>query len=62
VTPYAAIVADVGAWWLTKWQEVFAWIVVSGGALMGLALGCQIFLALWEMWLSRTRSPLSSAS
>lgn len=61
VTPYAAILADVGAWWLTKFEAVFAWIVVTGGALMGLALASQILVALWEMWLARSSSPLRSA-
>jgi hypothetical protein len=55
-TPYAAIVADIGAWWLTKWEAFFAWVVVGGGALMGLALAGQILISLWEMWLAnRTR-------
>jgi hypothetical protein len=62
VTPYAAIFADVGAWWLTKLEAVFAWIVVTGGALMGLALACQILVALWEMWVASRSSPLPSAS
>jgi len=53
VTPYAAIVADIGAWWLTKWEAFFAWVVVGGGALMGLALAGQILISLWEMWLGR---------
>lgn len=60
VTPYAAILADVGAWWLTKWEAVFAWVVVTGGALMGLVLACQILIAFWEMWLARGSSPPST--
>ncbi len=52
VAPYAAIVADIGSWWLTKWQTFFGWVVVIGGALMGLALACQILISLWEMWLA----------
>jgi hypothetical protein len=56
VTPYAAILADIGAWWLTKWEAFFAWIVVIGGALMGLALAVQILVSLWEMWLSALRA------
>ncbi len=63
VVPYAAIFADIGAWWLTKWEAVFAWVVVIGGALMGAALGLQILISLFEMWIARSRRrvPLSPA-
>jgi len=57
VVPYAAIIADVGSWWLTKWQTFFGWVVVIGGALMGLALACQILISLWEMWLAGPNAP-----
>lgn len=51
--PYLAVWADIGSWWITKYQPVFAYVVVAGGALMGLALGVQIVVSLWEMWLAR---------
>lgn len=53
--PYLAIWADIGSWWITKVEPLFAWVVVGGGTLMGLALGVQIFFSLWEMWLARGR-------
>lgn len=53
--PYLAIWADIGSWWITKYDPVFAWVVVIGGALMGLALAAQIFIPLWEMWLAKER-------
>lgn len=49
--PYVAIWADIGAWWITKYEPVFAWVVVIGGAAIGLVLAAQIFIPLWEMWL-----------
>jgi len=52
VTPYVAILADVGSWWLTKWDTFFAGVVIVGGALMGLSLACQILISLWEMWIA----------
>jgi len=59
--PYAAILADVGSWWLTKLSTVFAGVVLVGGALMGLALALQILIPLWEMWLaSRKGAGLAS--
>lgn len=49
--PFIAIWLDIGSWWFTKYQPVFAYTVVIGGALMGLALAAQILISLWEMWL-----------
>jgi hypothetical protein len=51
VIPYLAILADIGSWWLTRFDPVFGIVVVVGGALMGLSLAGQILIALWEMWL-----------
>jgi hypothetical protein len=55
--PYLAIWADIGSWWLTKYEPVFAYVVVGGGTLLGLALGVQIFFSLWEMWFAGRRRP-----
>jgi len=51
--PYFAIWADIGSWWLTKYQPVFAYVVLIGGGVMGVALGAQICISLWEMWFKR---------
>jgi hypothetical protein len=49
--PYLTIVIDTGSWWLTKYlSPAFAWTVLGGGAVMGVALAVQIFIPLWEMW------------
>ncbi len=50
VAPFVAIWADIGSWWITKYEPMFANVVVVGGALMGLALAIQIIRSLWEMW------------
>lgn len=50
--PYLAMWADIGSWWLTKYEPVFAYVVVASGVLIGLALAVQIFVSLWEMWLA----------
>jgi hypothetical protein len=49
--PYLAILADIGSWWLTKFDPVFGVVVVVGGAIMGLSMAGQILISLWEMWL-----------
>ncbi len=51
--PFVAIWMDIGSWWFTKFQTAFAYTVIIGGALMGLAFGAQIFISLYEMWLKR---------
>jgi hypothetical protein len=56
--PYLAILADIGGWWVTKYDPLFAAIVVAGGAMMGLALAGQILISLWEMWLRKPKAPL----
>ncbi|MFZ5875472.1 MAG: hypothetical protein ACOYXU_03585 [Nitrospirota bacterium] len=51
ILPFIAIWLDIGSWWFTKYQPVFAYTVIIGGVVMGLALAAQIFISLWEMWL-----------
>jgi hypothetical protein len=54
--PFVAIWLDIGSWWFTKYQPVFAYTVIAGGALMGLSLAGQIVIALHEMWLAPLRA------
>jgi hypothetical protein len=59
VLPYITIVMDIGSWWATKYfSPIFAYIVIGGGALMGLALAAQILISLWEMWIDPLRRML----
>lgn len=53
ILPFIAIWLDIGSWWFTKYQPVFAYTVIIGGVLMGLALAAQILISLCEMWLRR---------
>ena len=53
ILPYAAIWADIGSWWITKYLPVFSWVVLIGGAIMGLMLAAQILISLWEMWFKK---------
>ena len=58
VVPYLSILMDIGSWWLTKYVDpaFFAYVVVVGGACMGLALAAQIFISLWQMWIELIRT------
>ncbi|HUK56343.1 MAG TPA: hypothetical protein VLY20_06770 [Nitrospiria bacterium] len=51
--PFLAVWMDIGSWWFTKYQPIFAYTVIIGGALMGTALAAQILISLWEMWLKK---------
>jgi len=51
--PFLAIWLDIGSWWFTKYEPVFAYTVIVGGAMMGLSLAGQIFISLSEMWFKR---------
>lgn len=50
VLPFVAIFADILAWFLTKWDPVYAYTVVIAGALLGLALAAQILICLYQIW------------
>lgn len=51
--PFLAIWLDIGSWWVTKHDPIFAYIVIGGGALMGLSLALQIELSFYDMWFAR---------
>lgn len=55
VLPFIAIWMDIGSWWITKFEPIFAYTVIIGGGLMGLALAAQILIPLWEMWVKGRR-------
>jgi len=62
VVPYLTILMDIGSWWLTKYLDpaFFSYVVVAGGACMGLALAMQVLIALWEMWIEPLETVFSS--
>ncbi len=51
--PFVAMLADVLAWFLTKWDPVFAYTVVAAGAVLGLSLAGQILTSLYQLWFGR---------
>ena len=54
VIPFLAIWLDVGSWWFTRHDPIFAYTVIGGGALMGVSLAMQIGVSLYEMWLAQS--------
>lgn len=51
VLPFASMWVDIGSWWLTKFEPVFAYTVIIGGMFVGMSLAVQILVSLYEMWL-----------
>ena len=50
IVPFVAMLLDVMSWFITKHIAGFAYVVVLSGALMGLSMGIQIVLSLYQMW------------
>lgn len=50
VIPFVAMLLDVVSWFITKSIASFAYVVVLSGALMGLSMGMQILMSLYQMW------------
>jgi hypothetical protein len=49
----AAILADVGAWWLAKLAAFLAPVVILGGLALALANAALILLPLYELWIKK---------
>ncbi|MEW6746067.1 MAG: hypothetical protein AB1486_25280 [Planctomycetota bacterium] len=47
------LLADVGSWWLTRWEPSFAYVIVISGAVYGALLGLQWLLTFLDMWFGR---------
>lgn len=50
IAPFVAMLLDVLSWFITKSTPSFAYVVVVSGAFMGLSMGLQIGLSLYQMW------------
>ncbi len=57
--PFVSQVMDIASWWLTKFDPVFAWLVLIGGSGMGLAFAFMWVVSVYEMWFS-TRVDVST--
>lgn len=49
----AAIVVDIGSWWLAKLTPGFAVLVIIGGAMLGTSFAALTVLNLWDLWLGK---------
>ena len=53
VLPFVALVLDVGSWYFTKLYHPFAWLVMLGGAFIGLSFAFMWVVAMYQLWFSR---------
>jgi hypothetical protein len=52
--PFVATFVEILAWFLTKWEPVYAYTVVTAGTLPGLAWVGQILISLYQLWFLKT--------
>ncbi len=50
VIPFFAMLVDVLSWFITKHNPQFVYVVIGGGALMGISMAMQILLSIYQMW------------
>ena len=55
-TPFGFLMVDVAAWWLTKLNPNFAWLVIIGGFGYSMASTVMIFTSLYQMWIMPLRT------
>lgn len=61
-TPFAFLVLDVAAWWFTRIDPAFAWMVIIGGFGYSLASSVMIFTSLYQMWITPLRTKGDTAA
>ena len=60
--PFVCLVIDISSWYFTKLYHPFAWAVIIGGAVMGLSFTFMWIVSMYQMWFSRTPSPVAQRS
>ncbi|MBI3371881.1 MAG: hypothetical protein HY017_09030 [Betaproteobacteria bacterium] len=59
-TPFVCVVLDVGAWYITKIYEWFAWVVMLAGGVMGACFAFMWFVSMYQLWFSKTPEPVTA--
>ncbi len=57
--PFACVVLDVSAWYLTKLYEWFAWVVMLAGGVMGMCFAFMWIVSMYQLWFSKTPAPVA---
>jgi hypothetical protein len=61
-SPFVAVTLDIGSWYFTKLYHPFAWVVMIGGGLMGLAFAYMWVISMWQMWFARPPAAVAHRS
>lgn len=57
--PYACLATDIISWYFIKLYHPFAWITMGAGAAMGASFAFMWAVSIYQMWFSRTPSPVA---
>lgn len=58
VSPMLAVFVDVGSWYLTKYDDHYAIVVILSGGVLGMSMALQILISLYQIWfLKRPANP-----
>ncbi len=49
--PYVFLLVDIAAWWLTKLNPNFAWLVIIAGGTMAFSFATMWTVSMYEMWI-----------
>lgn len=59
-TPFAFLLLDVSAWWLTRLDPAFAWLIIIGGFGYSFASTIMLSTSLYQMWVMPWRGKISN--
>ena len=51
--PFVAEVSDISSWYFVRLYHPFAWVVIIGGAVMGMCFGFMWVVTMYQLWFSR---------
>lgn len=54
--PFVAVFLDIGSWYLTKLNPLFAWVIMVGGGLMGASFAFMWVVSMYQIWLYKLPS------
>jgi len=61
VIPFISMLIDTLSWFITRGYPSFAYVVIASGALMGISMGAQIVISLYQMWFEQGKLALSAS-
>jgi len=50
IMPFLFLLLDISSWWLTKLSPHFAWLVIIGGAGLGISFAYMWITSMYQMW------------